>query len=93
MLAFINIILNFMMHYQALDKVIACNEDKKLREILKRNKCYKVVMGNKKVIVNPIERITSRYQMMMIKMKISYMAWVKGVEFFDLFFRAISVTL
>lgn len=63
------------------------------KDLMKREKCTQVVFGNKKVIVNPLVRATSRYQMMMIKMKISYMAWVKGIEFFELFFRAISVTL
>jgi hypothetical protein len=63
------------------------------KDLMKREKCTQVVCGNKKVIVNPLVRATSRYQMMMIKMKISYMAWVKGIEFFELFFRAISVTL
>ena len=82
-----------MMHYQKLDRLKACKKDKQLRDLIKHGKCCQVVFGNKKVIVKPLVGATSRYQMMMIKMKISYMAWTKGVDFPELFFRAISVTL
>ena len=35
--------------------------------------------NNKKILLSPLKHATNQYKMMMIKMKISYMAWMKGI--------------
>ena len=47
----------------------------------------------KKVLVYPLTNAITNYKLLMFKMKINYMSWIKGVEFFELFYQAISKTL
>ena len=47
-----------------------------------------------KILETPLDKsILIRYKVLMMKMKIHYMAWEQGVEFSDLFFDAIDATV
>ena len=90
MLAFINVITNFMLHNQQISKP---KSDKN-----KEDTCLEFIPSNKKkniikILKKPMKRNLVHYKVQIVKMKLSYQAWTNKTSIFEIFHKAIRKTL